>query len=44
MRALRTALPPIVVLALALIAWEGAVALWKLPPYLLPAPSAVVAL
>ena len=41
MRALRLALPPVVVLALALAAWEAAVAVWKLPPFLLPAPSAV---
>jgi NitT/TauT family transport system permease protein len=41
MRAIRLALPPVVVLALSLAAWEAAVAVWKLPPYLLPAPSAV---
>jgi len=41
MRALRAALPPIAVLALALVAWEAAVVAWKLPPYLLPAPTAV---
>jgi NitT/TauT family transport system permease protein len=41
MRAVRAALPPIVVLALALVMWEVAVVALKLPPYLLPAPSAV---
>jgi NitT/TauT family transport system permease protein len=41
MRVIRAALPPVVVLACALLAWEAAVIAWKLPPFLLPAPSAV---
>lgn len=41
-RALSGAAPPLIALAIALTAWEGVVAVVKLPVYLLPAPSAIV--
>ncbi|HEY7625017.1 MAG TPA: ABC transporter permease [Candidatus Limnocylindria bacterium] len=34
--------PPLIALALALALWEGAVAVFSIPFYLLPAPSAIV--
>jgi len=42
LRALGDAAPPLVALAIALVVWEGVVAVVKLPVYLLPAPSAIV--
>ena len=36
------AAPPLIALAIALAAWEGVVALLRIPVYLLPAPSAIV--
>jgi NitT/TauT family transport system permease protein len=36
------AAPPVVALAVAIALWEGVVALFKIPVYLLPAPSAIV--
>jgi len=41
-RALTSAAPPLIALAIALTVWEGVVAVVKLPVYLLPAPSAIV--
>jgi len=41
-RALADAAPPLIALAIALVVWEGVVAVVKLPVYLLPAPSAIV--
>ena len=41
-RALSVAAPPLIALAIALVVWEGVVAVVKLPVYLLPAPSAIV--
>jgi NitT/TauT family transport system permease protein len=41
-RALTGAAPPLIALAIALVLWEGVVAVVKLPVYLLPAPSAIV--
>jgi NitT/TauT family transport system permease protein len=38
---IQNALPPLVTFALALLAWEGAVWLLKIPIYLLPAPSQI---
>ena len=40
-RALTSAAPPLIALAIALTVWEGVVAVVKLPVYLLPAPSAI---
>lgn len=42
-KALRTALNPILALALLLFVWEGAVHLFRVPGYLLPPPSQVFA-
>ena len=41
-RTLGAAAPPLIALAIALVVWEGVVAVVKLPVYLLPAPSAIV--
>ena len=41
-RALSGAAPPLIALAIALVVWEGVVAVVKLPVYLLPAPSAIL--
>ncbi|HEV8671221.1 MAG TPA: ABC transporter permease [Candidatus Limnocylindria bacterium] len=41
-RALASAAPPLIALAIALAVWEGVVAVVKLPVYLLPAPSAII--
>ena len=41
-RALADAALPLIALAIALVVWEGVVAVVKLPVYLLPAPSAIV--
>lgn len=41
-RALTGAAPPLIALAIALVVWEGVVAVVKLPVYLLPAPSAII--
>jgi NitT/TauT family transport system permease protein len=41
-RTLAAAAPPLIALAIALVVWEGVVAVVKLPVYLLPAPSAIV--
>jgi NitT/TauT family transport system permease protein len=41
-RTLTAAAPPLIALAIALVVWEGVVAVVKLPVYLLPAPSAIV--
>ena len=41
-RALGDAAPPLIALAIALVVWEGVVAVVKLPVYLLPAPSAII--
>ena len=38
----REALPPLVLLALVLAAWQGAVTAFAIPPYLLPGPLAVL--
>lgn len=40
-RATGTVVPPLVFLALLLLAWEGAVAIFQPEPYLVPAPSRV---
>jgi NitT/TauT family transport system permease protein len=42
LRALGDAAYPLVALAIALVVWEGVVAVVKLPVYLLPAPSAII--
>jgi len=42
LRALGDAAPPLVALAIAVVVWEGVVAVVKLPVYLLPAPSAII--
>lgn len=42
-RRLRDVVLPVVVFALALLAWEGAVRFWRIEPFVLPAPSAVFA-
>jgi NitT/TauT family transport system permease protein len=41
-QALTSAAPPLIALAIALVVWEGVVAVVKLPVYLLPAPSAII--
>ncbi|MBI1290785.1 ABC transporter permease subunit [bacterium] len=41
-RALALFLPPLVLFALVVIAWNGAVVYWELPPYLVPTPVAVL--
>ena len=41
MRRLAAALPPLVLVAVLLGAWELACRLWQVPAYLLPAPSAI---
>lgn len=38
----REALPPLVLLALVLAAWQGVVTAFEIPPYLLPGPMAVL--
>lgn len=43
MSALRTLLPPILLVAAILLGWEGACAALKVPSYFLPAPSAIAA-
>jgi NitT/TauT family transport system permease protein len=42
MRTFRAVLPPLVVVAMLLMLWEGVVVLWKVPRYLLPSPLAVL--
>lgn len=41
-RSASDAAPPLIALALAILVWEGVVAVVKLPVYLLPAPSAII--
>jgi NitT/TauT family transport system permease protein len=41
-RALAGAAPPLIALAIAIVVWEGVVAVVRLPVYLLPAPSAII--
>lgn len=42
LRRLLDAAPPLIALAIAIVVWEGVVAVVKLPVYLLPAPSAII--
>src|SRR5690606_1381677 len=39
---IRNGWPPLAVIAVLLVAWEGAVAIFDIEPYVLPSPSAIV--
>ncbi len=39
---IRNGWPPLAVIAVLLVAWEGAVAIFAIPPYILPSPLAIV--